>query len=102
MVSPTAMKRWIRSSQNLGVDTLSRTTGFLLQLAPSADGRVLPRVEAAGGDLVDVAARRVPVLLYQDQLRIVTGRVAEKGHHRTRPGVAEDLELPDGAVREAH
>ncbi len=81
---------------------LGRTSGFLAELPGRAGGRFLAGVQASGRDLVEVALGGVPVLPNEQELRVVSGRVAQKGDDGTGTGMPHHLELSFAAVREAN
>ena len=83
-------------------DTLSLASRFLPQLSASTSVRRLPGIEPARRDFVQVALGGIPILADQQDLRIVTRRVAEKRHDGARSRVADHLQLANRAVRKAH
>ena len=104
------MKRWMRSSVKPGVVSSVVRGSIFCAVQPvssfssrmRAVARVFARVELPGGDLVDESARGVAVLLDQQELRIVAGRIGEKRHDRARAGMPHDLELGRRSVGKAN
>src|SRR5688500_243893 len=81
---------------------LCRTPRFFLELPDCAGFGSLASVQAPGRDLEQVSVCSVAVLSQQQDLRIVSSRIAQKGHDRARPGVPDDLEVRLGSIRKAY
>src|SRR4051812_39934222 len=80
------------------LESSGSATGFLFQFARGTDSRVLTRIEAACGNLVDVTIGGVSILANQQDLRIVAARIIQERHHGTGARMTKNLDLAGGAI----
>src|SRR5258708_6264820 len=86
-----------------GIHGLNRrrgTAGLFAELTRGTGRGRLAGLEAAGGDLVEIAAGGVAVLLDEKELGVFAARVGKKGDHGARSGVANHLDLSGRPVGE--
>jgi hypothetical protein len=80
------------------IHAFRRTPRFLFQLPGRAFTGIFSRIQASCWYLVEIALGRVPILPDQKNLRIVSGRVAEKWDHRAGTRMPHHLELTNRPV----
>src|SRR2546423_384041 len=84
------------------VELLSGAARLFLQLSSCTVAGILPRVESAGRNFIQISVRSVPVLPDQENLWILSARITEEGNDRACPGMPDHFELAGGLVWKPH
>src|SRR5689334_7285388 len=90
---------WGRHHCDQGLHLRGRAAGFFLQLSCGAVRRSLSRVQTSCRDLVEIAVRGISILPEQEDLRVLSSRVRQKGHDGRRARMTYDVDLGLAAVR---
>src|SRR5262245_17677704 len=98
-VNPFVRKTGRRPYSGKTLDPTGFHTHFLEQLSLSTTPWILTGVQPARGDFVQVAKRRVAVLLDEENRGVGSVRIGSERHDGRRSRVSNHFELPHRVVR---